>query len=246
MRLEEAKRYEEQIALATAEIPKLAPGTSLSNVLQNAINASWSAPKGSASRAKLAGFIAQARKVVADESQPMLADDRSSLYEHIVEALHDDDPKLSKEIAREWAAYLEAQAAKATTPQARAVFDSHRLSAYIALGEPQKAIPMLEQSAHDAPGDSNPPTRLARAYLELKRYDRALSEVDRALSLAYGPRKLQVYMLKADIQAARGDRAGERATLTEASKAAHASSDLPRRYVKMASAIDTRLAALKP
>jgi hypothetical protein len=44
----------------------------------------------------------------------------------------------------------------------------------------------------------------------------ALAAADRALSRAYGPRKLRIYDAKAGIQERAGDRAGQRATIEEA------------------------------
>ena len=107
----------------------------------------------------------------------------------------------------EWSAFLDGQAARARTPEERAVFDSHRLSAYLELGEPERAVPMLQQSERDLPDDYNPPARLATAYRRMKRWDDALAASDRAMALAYGPRKLLLYTTRADIYTGRGDTA---------------------------------------
>jgi tetratricopeptide (TPR) repeat protein len=152
-----------------------------------------------------------------DSRVPILADDRSGLFEALVDYYGDTGAREERrKAAAEWAAFLEGQASAAKAPAARAVFDAHRLLAYLALGEPQRAIPMLEQSARDFPDDYNPPARLARAELELKRYDDALASIDRALALGYGPRKLRLYAVKADILAARRDPVRLAATLKEA------------------------------
>ena len=153
----------------------------------------------------------------SDRAQPLLADDRSELYGALVEALaslgreHD-----AKRVATAWAAFLEGEAARAKTPEARAVFDPQRYEAYLTLDEPERAVPMLQQSEKDFPRDYNPPARLASAYLRMKKYDDALKAIDRALALAYGPRQLRLYTMKADIYAATGDTAHERATVKEA------------------------------
>ena len=96
------------------------------------------------------------------------------------------------------------------------VFDSHRLAAYMELGEPARAVPMLQQSEKDFPDDYNPPARLAVAYLEMGRWDEAVAASDRALARAYGPRKLRLYQNRADIFVGKGDPAGARKTLEEA------------------------------
>jgi tetratricopeptide (TPR) repeat protein len=119
-------------------------------------------------------------------------------------------------VARSWAAFLEDQAGRTPDPAARAVFDAHRLLAYLALGEPARALPMLAQSEHDFPADYNPPARLATALLQMKRYDDALAAVKRALDRAYGPRKLRLWSLEADVFEARKDRASARHALQQA------------------------------
>lgn len=48
------------------------------------------------------------------------------------------------------------------------------------------------------------------------RLDEALLEADHGLGVAYGPRKLRAYDLRADVLGRKGDRAGERATLEAA------------------------------
>ena len=95
-----------------------------------------------------------------------------------------------RQLAGEWIALLESAARQAPTAQARAVFDSHRLSAYLEIGEPQRALAMLEASERDFPGDYNPPARLAVAYRALKDYPLALAASD-LLHRALDPRTKQ-------------------------------------------------------
>jgi tetratricopeptide (TPR) repeat protein len=243
MRLNEMKRDIECVDLAATEVPKLPPGTSLTNVLQNGLMSAYSLPDKSPARAKATPLLAQARRIVADPAYPILADDRSGLYEHVVNGLHDSDPDAAKRAARDWATFLEGEASRASTPAARAVWDPHRLLAYIALGEVAKALPMLDASRRDFPDDYNPPARLARAYFELKRLDDAADAVNDALAKAYGPRKLQIYMLAADIQAARGDKAAARKAIQDAIDAANATR-LPAKYARIREQLDKRLATL--
>jgi len=116
----------------------------------------------------------------------------------------------------ECAALLERGAAAATTPEQRVVFDSHRLAVYRELGQPERAVPMLEASQQDFPDDYNPPARLALAYRAMKQYDKALAASDRALAMAYGPRKLLLYDNRVDILVAQGDSVKARQTLQSA------------------------------
>lgn len=200
-------------ALVVAEAPRMPPGTSRATILALGL----AAARESKREGDLRTLEALARAVVADGSGAYLADDRSGIYEELVEGRKEaGDAAGARALAADWAALLEREASRAPNREARAVFDAHRLLAYLALGAPERAVPMLLQSERDFPNDYNPPARLARAYLELHRLDDARAAVDRATAKVYGPRALRVLTLAADIAKAAGDRAGERAALSEA------------------------------
>jgi tetratricopeptide (TPR) repeat protein len=147
----------------------------------------------------------------------LLADDRSGLYDELVSARRSaGDAAAVKQLAGEWLTFLEREAARARTPEARAAFDPHRLAAAIALGEPKRAVPALQASERDLPNDYNPPARLATAYLELGRYDDALAACERASRRVYGPRRLRVEETRASIYQKKGDLAAARRALAGA------------------------------
>jgi|SRR5215212_7171914 len=157
------------------------------------------------------------REVFDDPKIVLSGDDRSGLYMALIDAREfakDDAGALA--LKQQWSAFLERVAAEAKTPEQRAVYDSHRLSAYLDLGTPEKAIPMLEQSQRDFPTDYNPPARLALAYRAMKEYDKALAANERALVKVYGPRKLVVLSSRADIFMDKGDKEAARATIAMA------------------------------
>src|SRR5436189_6409144 len=108
--------------------------------------------------------------------QPDLqADDRSGVYQVLIGSRGDaGDNAGKKALEADWVAMLELAAKNAPTPEARAAFDSHRLGAYVEIGEPQRAVPMLEQSEKDLPNEYNPPARLAVACHQTKESDQAL------------------------------------------------------------------------
>jgi tetratricopeptide (TPR) repeat protein len=145
------------------------------------------------------------------------ADDRSSLYDVLVDARKAaGEAEGARELGRKWLAFLEGEAAKASTPEARAVFDPHTVNAALAAGEPARALPALERSERDLPQDYNAPARLALVQRELGHYPEALAASDRALSKVYGPRTLRVLELKASIYGKMGDAAQQKATLDQA------------------------------
>jgi hypothetical protein len=208
------KDFEACAELALAEGGSLPPGTSRATLVATSL--------GCARDGKLSGAaltLANVAESVATEGfREMMADDRSALFEEIVETrqAHGDEVA-AKATARAWASFLEGEARRAPSKAARAVFDAHRLSAYLAAGEPARALPMLAESERDFPDDYNPPARLARVHLTMHALDAARAAIERASARVYGPRSLRVFSLAADIAKARGDRAGERAALAAAS-----------------------------
>lgn len=185
------------------------------------------------------------REVLDDAKADISADDRSGLYLALVDARsHWGDKEGAKALRSEWLQFLERSAAAAKTAEQRTVYDSHRLTVYMQLGTPEKAIPMLEQTERELPDDYNAPARLAAAYRAMKEYDKALTASDRALAKVYGPRKLSVYTTRADIFVAKGDAESAKKTLADA--IAYAKS-LPeaQRSARRIEALEQRLAGMK-
>ncbi len=165
----------------------------------------------------VAEFEAAVRSTLGEPRIDMPADDRSGLFASLHGARQEaGDEAGAKKVAAEWLAFLDGEAARAPNAEARAVFDSGRLNAAIAAGDPTRAIPGLQQSEKDLPTDYNPPARLAIAFSEAGRYDDALAAAGRAMKLVYGPRKLRVYVTTADILDKKGDKEAAKATLKEA------------------------------
>jgi tetratricopeptide (TPR) repeat protein len=147
----------------------------------------------------------------------LLADDRSGLYQALVESrTYRHDPAGAKRWAGEWLTFLEGEAARAPTPEARTVFDSHRMAAALALGAPQRVVAALSASERDLPADYNPPARLCVVLRELGRYDDAIAACRRALARVEGPRRLRVLESLAEVEQKRGDHPRARQTLEEA------------------------------
>ena len=191
--------------------------SSAANVAATGLDCALSMKPEDPSRAELVtALAADSREVLSERRPDIAADDISAVYDELASEREDaKDTEGKKKMLSERAAFLEGEAGRAKSPEARAVFDSHRLSTYVALGEPERAIPMLEASERDLPEDYNPPSRLAYAYKAMKKYDEALAASDRALARAYGPRKIGILTTRADIYVAKGDPAAARRTMEE-------------------------------
>jgi tetratricopeptide (TPR) repeat protein len=210
--------WHECASLAAEALPRLAGAPLAVSVATSGLDCALSlSPEAPGRAAAIEGAEASLRRLLAHPPAGAAADDLSSAYPSLVRARKaGGDDAGARRDAQAWAALLETAAAAARTAEQRAVFDSHRLSAYLELGQPERAVPMLLQSGRDLPADYNPPARLAVAYLEMKRLDEALAASDRALPKVAGPRRLRVLHNRADILAARGDGAAERETLEQA------------------------------
>jgi hypothetical protein len=244
-RLSDERRLPECVSTGADEAPRMPPGTALADVLRCAIGCAEDLPAEAPERRRLAELAALGERVASDASQPILADDRSDLYDYVVGALRElGRPRDAKRLARVWASFLEGQAARAPTPAARVVFDAHRLLAYLTIDQPQRALPMLKQSERDFPADYNAPARLGAAYLAMRRYDDALAASSRAVERAYGPRKLRLWSLQTDILLAKGDAQGARLALRTAIDFAK-TVPLTGSYPKLLETLERRLADLR-
>jgi tetratricopeptide (TPR) repeat protein len=232
--------------LAIESLPRLGRSTSSGNIVGTGLEAALEVPASDPARAGMIQTLEQAAKsIAADRTIDMAADDRSGVYIALLDARHDaNDDAGAHQVASDWATFLEGEAARATTADARAVFDPHRLSAYIELGQPERAIPMLEASERALPDDYDPPARLAIAYREMKRWQDALAASDRALEKAYGPRTLGMYQVRTDIYLGMGDTLQARSTLQHAIEVANGfpPGQRPQRTI---ATLEQRLTALR-
>jgi tetratricopeptide (TPR) repeat protein len=216
--LSASRQHEACAAVAREAFPDLRASPSAANVAGSGLGCALALDKSLPSKSALVSDLAgDAREVLLGPRTGLAVDDVSGLYLTVAEERDSARDAAGKtKVLEELAAYLEAEAAKGKTPEARAAFDAHRITAYLELGQPERGVPMLEASERDFPDDYNPPARLALAYRGMKKYDEALAASDRALLRAYGPRKLVILNVRADIQDKKGDPAAARKTREEA------------------------------
>jgi tetratricopeptide (TPR) repeat protein len=200
--------------LVVAEAPGLPRGQSFANLASIGLSCANDAdgPWAPGLREKLEPIALEAVKLPG-----VLADDRAGLYDALTTAREKaGDEAGARARAEEGWAFLVAERARGTTPEARTMLDSWIVGNAMDLHDPGRAVPLLLESEKAAPKDYNPPYRLALLYLELKRTDDALAANGRAAALAYGPRKVRVLAQRASILETRGDAAGAAKALDEA------------------------------
>jgi len=215
--LQSTGAWPEAVALARERLPRLAGTPSVLIVATGGLDSALGLPAHDPARAAAIGALeSELRGALADPGVHAAADDRSSAYGSLVSARSaQGDAAGARRVAGEWTVFLEGEAAAAASPEARAVFDSHRLSANLALGEPQRAVAMLSASERALPRDYNPPNRLARAYAALRQWGDALAASSRAEALASGRAKLRVIATRAELLQQKGDTAGARRACDE-------------------------------
>jgi len=210
-----AGAFQECAQEALNQIPSMSQGSALASTATEGLQCALNAPENTPNRGELIDEL-ETRVRDALSIPDLIADDRGGMYQLLVEtAKVKGNKSLAKERTSEWLAFLDAEAAKSPTAEARASLDSYRLAAAIESGEPARAIPALQASERDLPRDYNPPLRLAIAYAQLAKYDEALRAADRAMSKVYGPRKLKVFEAKASIYLKKGDRRRAQGVLEE-------------------------------
>lgn len=239
------QRNAECVELAEAELVRLGRTPSFANAAAVGLSCALALPEDAREKAvHVAGLERAVREALSSDIQ-MAADDRSGLYATLLDARENaQDEAGAKQVAAQWAAFLDAEAAKAKTPEQRNVFDAHRMTAYLYLEQADRAIPMLEQSEREFPEDYNPPARLAVIYRTLKRFPEALAASERALAKAYGPRRMRVYLERFETMKAMGDVEGARKVADEAIAYAQA---LPesQRPARMIASFEKKRAELK-
>ena len=212
------QRREDCVALTLQDYPKLRGTTAGADFAASGLDCATGLPENAKGRSEaIARLEAASRESLADRRIPLTADDRSGIYSALFDARKDaKDETGAAAVAKEWVADLDGRAARAKTAEQRTALDPDRLGAYEAAGQLEKAIPMLERSEREFPKDYNPPARLALVYQKLGRWDQSLAASDRALGLVYGPRRIRVLVVRADVYKGMGDAAMERRTLEEA------------------------------
>src|SRR5262249_15017041 len=119
------------VELAREELSHVAPGTALATLAATGLSCAGESGEGAwRRRAELGGWEGGVASLAGDPSVVMMADDRSSLFETEEGARRArGDLVGARDTALRWTAFLEDEAGRARSPETRAVFDAHRLSA---------------------------------------------------------------------------------------------------------------------
>jgi tetratricopeptide (TPR) repeat protein len=158
----------------------------------------------------------QLRNLVDHPPPDASTDDRADTLDNLAEGLTAaGDLEGAKKAQEARLALLEQAAREAPTPELASTYDYGRATAYAALGRGDEAVRMLEERRRQFPDSYEPVARLADVLTKLGRPREALAAADRAIALAYGPRRLRYVKLRAELLGKLGDPAGELAALRD-------------------------------
>ena len=216
--LRHSRNYEGCASRAVELYPRVAGTASGAGVADRGLSCALRLADEQKSRADLTAALTKAVREEAENPKNGLIDgDRAALYLSLIgERRRARDEAGMRSLREELAALLEQRAAAAQTPAQRASYDFYRARVYRDLGQPEKSIPMLEQTERDFPTDYVPPLWLSRAYSAMHKYDEALAASDRALARVSGAARTMVLDLRSDLYTARGDKAMAAQTLRDA------------------------------
>jgi tetratricopeptide (TPR) repeat protein/thiol-disulfide isomerase/thioredoxin len=131
--------------------------------------------------------------------------------------------------------------------EAALTYDWARTDALLRLGRSEEALAVATERERQLPDNYNPPHYRAKALKALGRWDEGLAAIERALSLAYGPRRIGLLTLEADLLFAAG-RPGEAVRTLQEQLAAYRALPAGQRQPNAEARVERRLleAAPKP
>jgi thioredoxin-like negative regulator of GroEL len=160
--------------------------------------------------------VAQRLQPFCEQGTPELSpDDRADACDKLAAARAAlGDAEGARQATQGRLAVLERAAAK-TPPELALTYDWARTDALLQLGRAEEALALATEHERQLPQNYNPPHYRAKSYKALGRWTEGLAAIERALSLAYGPRKIGLLGLKADLLQGAGRQAEAQSTLRD-------------------------------
>lgn len=205
--LKKAKQGDACVDAALVERPDAAHPVSQSDFSGTVLDCAESLPPVDPRVAKVRRLAVSLLEPLCTKGHAELTpDDRGDACGILIEAydaLH--ERQAANTAARTRLSVLES-AASGLPDELALMYDFARSESLVRLGRGAQAIELLQNRERTLPQNYNPPHHLARVYRSLKRWDDGLAAIDRALALAYGPRKAGLYGVKVDLLLGKGRR----------------------------------------
>jgi thioredoxin-like negative regulator of GroEL len=209
-----AKDIDTCLRVAESSLGQTGNAASAVDFSSYALECAAQAPAGSERSMTLRRAVARRLEPSCMLGTPQLSpDDRADACDKLAAAraaLGDADG--AQQATRARLAVLERAVAK-TPPELALTYDWARTDALLQLGRAEEALAIATEREQQLPQNYNPPHYRAKSYKALGRWAEGLAAIERALSLAYGPRKIGLLGLKADLLLGAGQKADALRTL---------------------------------
>jgi tetratricopeptide (TPR) repeat protein len=198
--LAKAKAERPCLELAGAALEQTGRGVSAVDFASYALACADAAPKGDA----LAGKVQSAAKrqlhgICHQDSTELTPDDQAAACASLAEAENAlGDAAGAQHAMLQRLAILE-RAASGQPDAAALAYDWALTDTLLTLGRAQEAVDRAVARERALPDNYNPPQYQAKGYKALGRWEEGLAAIERALRLAYGPRRVSFLTLKADL-----------------------------------------------
>jgi tetratricopeptide (TPR) repeat protein/thiol-disulfide isomerase/thioredoxin len=193
------KKYSECLELARTALSQLPPSVGAVDSAASALSCATHVTDSSAAEPARRAAEAVLARDCETRAPGVSADDQADACDNLRtarQALNDETG--ARQAAEQTLRVIETACAGAS-PQIRAIYDWQRSSALVYLGRADEAIRLLSEQERALPDSYNPPHYLARIYRDQARWAEGLGAVERALGKAYGPRRVALLGIKADL-----------------------------------------------
>jgi thioredoxin-like negative regulator of GroEL len=214
--LYKAKDYRACLDLGRAHEADTGLSASAVDFAAYALECADETPSGSPGVAELRrALVARLTPLCERGSAELSPDDRADACAKLASARGSlDDTAGARRATLERLAVLESAAA-GKPPEIALTHDWARTDALIALGRADEALALASQRERELPNNYNPPHYRAKSLKALGRWQEGLDALERALSLAYGPRRIGLLTLKVDLLLAANRTSDASAVLNE-------------------------------
>lgn len=193
------RKYAECLELVRSQAASLPPSVSAVDFAASGLSCAEHAPGNApviAVRQLLETTLARDCQTAAPG---VSADDQADACGNLRRARESLGDKAGASRAAEQALRVIAVASLDAPPEAQLIYDWERTSSLFYLGRTAEAISLLLERERALPSSYNPPHYLARLYRDTGQWALGLAAIERALSKAYGPRRVGLMSIKADL-----------------------------------------------
>lgn len=213
--LRKERRFAECLSLALAEAGALPPSVAAVDFASTAASCAAQAPDDPNTKAVLA-LLERSLARDCDTAAPGVSvDDQADACGNlrgVRQALGDRDG--ARRASERALSVIEAGSAGAA-PEAQAIYDWERTQSLVFLGRTAEALALLAERERALPQSYNPPHYQARLHRDAGQWELGLAAIERALSKAYGPRRIGFLGIKADLLKGAGRLEEARAVLQQ-------------------------------